>query len=528
MVIHPQSVIHSLVEYVDGSVLAQLGHPDMRTPIAHALAYPERIDAGVPALDLARLAALAFEAPDLARFPCLRLAYEALRAGGTAPAALNAANEVAVAAFLAGRIRFTDIAAACAATLCARRRRALGRPSTTRCAADARGASHADGLAGRAARSGYSSGMIEIGYKVVGFLVTLGVLVVFHELGHYVVARWCGVKVLALLRRLRPRHRRASLRTRPDGVGVVGDSARRLREDGRRARGRRARRRTCRARSTARACGSASRSSRRDRSRTCCSPCCCSRAPTSRAFRGSARCSRSRPPGTRGCRGGHSRGRPRRGARRRAGARAGRTCAGASPRRRATRASSLAVEPAGPRRGRSARALARIAIGQLTSADWEGNALAALGLRADLGAPLDRGARARQAGRPRRSASRAIASWRSTAHRCARPATSPSITNARPGVPTGLHASSAAARTRDIHGDAGSAEPGRPHRRHRGIELKVDPAVADKLAHDVRYGPLEALEQGARKTWELSIFTLKMLGPHPRSARLRSRTSADR
>ncbi|MEO8506743.1 MAG: 1-deoxy-D-xylulose-5-phosphate reductoisomerase [Betaproteobacteria bacterium] len=117
VVIHPQSVIHSLVEYVDGSVLAQLGHPDMRTPIAQALAFPERIDTGVPQLELTRLAALEFEAPDLIRFPCLRLAFDALAAGGTAPAALNAANEVAVAAFLDGRIRFTDIAALCATTL---------------------------------------------------------------------------------------------------------------------------------------------------------------------------------------------------------------------------------------------------------------------------------------------------------------------------------------------------------------------------------------------------------------------------
>ena len=117
VVVHPQSVIHSLVEYVDGSVLAQLGHPDMRTPIAQALAYPERIDAGVGALDFAALGALSFEAPDHDRFPCLRLAYDALAAAGTAPALLNAANEVAVAAFLAGGIRYTDIAAVCAETL---------------------------------------------------------------------------------------------------------------------------------------------------------------------------------------------------------------------------------------------------------------------------------------------------------------------------------------------------------------------------------------------------------------------------
>ena len=126
VVIHPQSVIHSLVEYVDGSVLAQLGHPDMRTPIAQALAFPDRIDAGVARLDLARMAGLAFEAPDLARFPCLTLAFDALAAGGTAPAALNAANEVAVAAFLAGRIRFTEIAAACADTLARAAVRPLG------------------------------------------------------------------------------------------------------------------------------------------------------------------------------------------------------------------------------------------------------------------------------------------------------------------------------------------------------------------------------------------------------------------
>jgi 1-deoxy-D-xylulose-5-phosphate reductoisomerase len=114
VVVHPQSVIHSLVEYVDGSVLAQLSHPDMRTPIAQALAYPDRVEAGVGALELTQLGALTFEAPDRERFPCLGLAYDALDAGGVAPAVLNAANEVAVAAFLDGRIRYPDIAAACA------------------------------------------------------------------------------------------------------------------------------------------------------------------------------------------------------------------------------------------------------------------------------------------------------------------------------------------------------------------------------------------------------------------------------
>jgi 1-deoxy-D-xylulose-5-phosphate reductoisomerase len=109
VVIHPESVIHSLVEYVDGSVLAQLGNPDMRTPIAYALGFPERISAGVEFLDLARVGSLHFERPDLERFPCLRLAYAALAAGGTAPTTLNAANEVAVAQFLAGGLRFRQI-----------------------------------------------------------------------------------------------------------------------------------------------------------------------------------------------------------------------------------------------------------------------------------------------------------------------------------------------------------------------------------------------------------------------------------
>ena len=117
VVIHPQSVIHSLVEYADGSVLAQLGNPDMRTPIAHALAYPERIDAGVAPLDLFAIAQLNFERPDLSRFPCLALAYQALAAGGSAATTLNAANEVAVAAFLAGRLPYLAIAEVIAAVL---------------------------------------------------------------------------------------------------------------------------------------------------------------------------------------------------------------------------------------------------------------------------------------------------------------------------------------------------------------------------------------------------------------------------
>jgi 1-deoxy-D-xylulose-5-phosphate reductoisomerase len=111
VVIHPQSIIHSMVEYVDGSVLAQLGNPDMRTPIAHALGFPERIETGVNPLDMFKIARLDFEAPDFERFPCLRLAYQALASGGSAPAVLNAANEVAVDSFLKCLMPFTAISA---------------------------------------------------------------------------------------------------------------------------------------------------------------------------------------------------------------------------------------------------------------------------------------------------------------------------------------------------------------------------------------------------------------------------------
>ena len=117
VVIHPQSVIHSMVAYADGSVLAQLGNPDMRTPIAHALAYPERIDSGVDAIDLARIGQLDFRKPDFLRFPCLQLAFDVLQSGGCAPAVLNAANEIAVKAFLDGRIGFSRIAQVIAETL---------------------------------------------------------------------------------------------------------------------------------------------------------------------------------------------------------------------------------------------------------------------------------------------------------------------------------------------------------------------------------------------------------------------------
>ena len=119
VLIHPQSIVHSLVEYVDGSMIAQLSNPDMRVPIAHALGFPERIESGARSLDLAALKSLSFERPDEARFPCLPLAYAALRAGGTAAAVLNAANEIAVEAFLAARLPFTAIARVIADTLSA-------------------------------------------------------------------------------------------------------------------------------------------------------------------------------------------------------------------------------------------------------------------------------------------------------------------------------------------------------------------------------------------------------------------------
>jgi 1-deoxy-D-xylulose-5-phosphate reductoisomerase len=117
VLIHPQSVVHSLVEFVDGSVLAQLGSPDMRIPIAYALAWPERISTPAKRLDLAGVGHLDFESPDLSRFPALRLAREALEAGGAAPIVLNAANEVAVASFLAGKLSFPGIAQLVEATL---------------------------------------------------------------------------------------------------------------------------------------------------------------------------------------------------------------------------------------------------------------------------------------------------------------------------------------------------------------------------------------------------------------------------
>jgi 1-deoxy-D-xylulose-5-phosphate reductoisomerase len=121
VLVHPQSIIHSLVEFRDGSVIAQMGHPDMRGPIQYALTWPERFDAPVRRLDLAELKSLTFEAPDPVRFPALNLGRRAIRAGGTMGAVLNAANEIAVEAFLAGRIRFTQIAAIVGETMDAHR-----------------------------------------------------------------------------------------------------------------------------------------------------------------------------------------------------------------------------------------------------------------------------------------------------------------------------------------------------------------------------------------------------------------------
>jgi 1-deoxy-D-xylulose-5-phosphate reductoisomerase len=117
VVVHPQSIVHAVVSLVDGASLAHLGHPDMRVPIAYALHHPERVDVPVPRLDLAQVGALTFEPPDLDAFPCLRLAREAAIAGGTGPCVLNAANEIAVHAFLGGRLPFMGISAVIEQTL---------------------------------------------------------------------------------------------------------------------------------------------------------------------------------------------------------------------------------------------------------------------------------------------------------------------------------------------------------------------------------------------------------------------------
>jgi 1-deoxy-D-xylulose-5-phosphate reductoisomerase len=147
VLVHPQSIVHSLVEYLDGSVLAQLSNPDMRVPIAYALGFPERIASGAASLDLGAIGRLEFEPPDRSRFPCLPLAYEALRAGGVAPAILNAANEIAVAAFLGGELRFTDISRVIAETLGALSAPAVGADLESIFDADARARHLAAGFA---------------------------------------------------------------------------------------------------------------------------------------------------------------------------------------------------------------------------------------------------------------------------------------------------------------------------------------------------------------------------------------------
>jgi len=159
VVVHPESIVHSMVAFKDGSVIAQMGLPDMRAPIAYAMAYPERVETDVAAPDFVKLAALTFEAPDLERFPCLGLAYRAAAGGGTLPAVLNAANEVAVAAFLEGTIGFTDIPRVVAATLDGHAADAAHTPEPLRSleqvlAADAWARRHAGAQLGAAAAAG--------------------------------------------------------------------------------------------------------------------------------------------------------------------------------------------------------------------------------------------------------------------------------------------------------------------------------------------------------------------------------------
>ena len=228
VVIHPQSVIHSMVEYVDGSVLAQLGNPDMRTPIAYALGFPERIDAGVSSLDLFKIAHLDFEAPDTVRFPCLGLAYQALRQGGTAPATLNAANEVAVDAFLDERIPFKLIPAMIESVL-EKNSCQTGR-GTGRCArCRYRGARIGAGVD---AHDGLRMSLL---FTLAAFAVTLGILIVVHEYGHYIVARWCGVRVLRFSVGFgKPLHNQKICAGR-NGMGVGRFPAGRLRQDAGRA-----------------------------------------------------------------------------------------------------------------------------------------------------------------------------------------------------------------------------------------------------------------------------------------------------
>ena len=199
VVVHPQSIVHSLVEYVDGSMLAQLGNPDMRTPIAHALGWPERLASGVESLDILRTARLDFEAPDLERFPCLRLARSAAEAGGTAPAVLNAANEVAVGAFLERRLSFLEIPEVIERVLA--RSSARARELRLQDVLEADGWARREAQAAIAARRGSvcmisTDSPLEILIAMAAFIVAIGVLVSVHEFGHFWVARRLGIRVL--------------------------------------------------------------------------------------------------------------------------------------------------------------------------------------------------------------------------------------------------------------------------------------------------------------------------------------------
>jgi hypothetical protein len=184
VVVHPQSIVHSMVEYIDGAVIAQLGVADMGVPILYALTYPERRPTPAARLDLARIGQLTFSEPDVDKFPCLRLARAALEAGGAAPVILNAANEVAVAAFLDRRIGFTEIAELIQEALdhgrageFGMRRRRRGDPP------------------GRAAVDRCPPRRPSRVTTVLSFVVVIGVLILVHEFGHFFVARWTGVGV---------------------------------------------------------------------------------------------------------------------------------------------------------------------------------------------------------------------------------------------------------------------------------------------------------------------------------------------
>ena len=202
VVVHPQSIVHSLVEYCDGSMLAQLGNPDMRVPIAHALGWPQRIASGVESLDIVRAGRLDFEAPDLERFPCLALARRAAEAGGTAPAVLNAANEVAVGAFLAGQLAFVEIPVIIDQVLSQHSVRSVTSLQDVM-VADALGAA-ADAGRGSALPPAPAGSVCmistdspaEILTAILTFIVAIGILVAVHEFGHFWVARRLGIKVL--------------------------------------------------------------------------------------------------------------------------------------------------------------------------------------------------------------------------------------------------------------------------------------------------------------------------------------------